>query len=184
MVKHGKPAPDLFLHAANAMRADPSRCVVVEDSPAGIEAAKRAGMRVFGFAGGTHAPAGVWRRSYTRWPPDAIFDDMRRLPSLLERLGTGASVGGHERAISAPSMSAPAARAPASSIPKGCFSPGRRPIRHEPPQAEPRRSTIPKDIWRAVCISVRAALEASGIDPAQVVGARLRRDLLARRPRS
>ncbi len=49
-VAHGKPHPDLFLHAAEAMRADPSRCVVVEDSPGGITAAVDAGMRPLGYA--------------------------------------------------------------------------------------------------------------------------------------
>jgi pseudouridine-5'-monophosphatase len=46
-----KPAPDLFLAAAERMGADPRRCLVFEDSPAGIEAARRAQMRVIGLAG-------------------------------------------------------------------------------------------------------------------------------------
>ncbi len=50
-VKRGKPAPDLFLHAADQLGADPVRCAVVEDSPYGIEAALAAGMTPFGFAG-------------------------------------------------------------------------------------------------------------------------------------
>jgi HAD superfamily hydrolase (TIGR01509 family) len=49
-VPRGKPAPDLFLHAAAAMGADPSRCAVVEDSPSGIAAAVSAGMRALGYA--------------------------------------------------------------------------------------------------------------------------------------
>ena len=49
-VPQGKPAPDLFLHAAAAMGADPATTVVVEDSPLGIEAARAAGMAVIGFA--------------------------------------------------------------------------------------------------------------------------------------
>ena len=49
-VPQGKPHPDLFLHAAAAMNAKPSRCVVVEDSPSGVTAAVSAGMRVFGYA--------------------------------------------------------------------------------------------------------------------------------------
>jgi HAD superfamily hydrolase (TIGR01509 family) len=54
MVKHGKPAPDLFLHAAETMRADPSRTLVIEDSSSGVQAAKAAGMTVWGFVGGSH----------------------------------------------------------------------------------------------------------------------------------
>ena len=51
-VVHGKPAPDLYLHAAAVMGVDPSRCVVVEDSRPGTTAALAAGMRVLGYAGG------------------------------------------------------------------------------------------------------------------------------------
>ncbi|WEX10526.1 HAD family hydrolase [Chelativorans sp. AA-79] len=85
MVKNGKPAPDLFLHAAEAMGAEPARCVVVEDSPAGIEAARRAGMRVFAFAGGSHARRESHRDAITRAGPDLVFDDMTLLPELVER---------------------------------------------------------------------------------------------------
>src|SRR6476659_491975 len=49
-VQRGKPAPDLFLHAAAHMSAPPERCVVVEDSPFGVAAAKTADMCVLGFA--------------------------------------------------------------------------------------------------------------------------------------
>jgi HAD superfamily hydrolase (TIGR01509 family) len=50
LVPCGKPAPDLFLHAAEAMGAWPASCVVVEDTPLGVQAAVSAGMRVFGYA--------------------------------------------------------------------------------------------------------------------------------------
>ena len=50
-VKSGKPEPDLFLFAASQMGARPERCVVVEDSPLGIEASRRAGMASVGYAG-------------------------------------------------------------------------------------------------------------------------------------
>ena len=52
MVARPKPAPDLFLHAASRMGAQPSRCVVIEDSLSGVRAARAAGMRVFGYADG------------------------------------------------------------------------------------------------------------------------------------
>ncbi|MEO3386951.1 HAD family hydrolase [Mesorhizobium sp. CAU 1741] len=83
MVKRGKPAPDLFLHAASEMAAAPERCTVIEDSPAGIVAAKAAGMRVFAFSGGSHAVAGGLHAAFQTLAPDLVFDDMRRLPSLL-----------------------------------------------------------------------------------------------------
>jgi HAD superfamily hydrolase (TIGR01509 family) len=51
-VEHGKPAPDLFLHAAAELGVEPAECVVVEDSVYGVQAGVAAGMTVYGFAGG------------------------------------------------------------------------------------------------------------------------------------
>lgn len=87
MVRRGKPAPDLFLHAAREMAAEPSGCIVIEDSPAGIEAAKAAGMRVLAFAGGSHAVPGALREAFDALKPDAVFDDMQLLPSIIAELG-------------------------------------------------------------------------------------------------
>lgn len=53
-VANGKPAPDIFLHAACECSAKPENCLVIEDSPAGIIAARAAGMRSVGFLGGGH----------------------------------------------------------------------------------------------------------------------------------
>jgi HAD superfamily hydrolase (TIGR01509 family) len=53
-VARGKPHPDLFLHAAGVMGVEPSRCVVVEDTPVGVTAAAGAGMRVLGYAADTN----------------------------------------------------------------------------------------------------------------------------------
>ncbi|MFJ9540676.1 HAD family hydrolase [Streptomyces sp. NPDC101225] len=54
-VGRGKPAPDLFLYAAERMGVAPERCVVVEDSPLGVRAARAAGMDVYGFTAMTPA---------------------------------------------------------------------------------------------------------------------------------
>jgi HAD superfamily hydrolase (TIGR01509 family) len=54
MVERGKPAPDLFLYAAERMQADPCRTLVIEDSMSGVTAGKAAGMTVWGFVGGSH----------------------------------------------------------------------------------------------------------------------------------
>ncbi|HEV2188178.1 MAG TPA: HAD family hydrolase [Stellaceae bacterium] len=54
MVTRGKPAPDLFLYAAERMGAAPSHSIVIEDSLPGIEAAAAAGMTAIGFTGGSH----------------------------------------------------------------------------------------------------------------------------------
>ena len=86
MVKRGKPAPDLFLHAASQMGIAPGNCVVVEDSPAGVTAAKSAGMRVIGFTGGSHAaPAGLDAK-VSALEPDLMLDAMDRLPEAIAEL--------------------------------------------------------------------------------------------------
>ena len=77
-VAHGKPAPDLFLHAASRMGAAPSRSAVVEDSAFGVEAAIAAGMRAFAYAGGVTTADRLAR------PGVVVFDEMRDLPALLE----------------------------------------------------------------------------------------------------
>lgn len=53
-VARGKPAPDLFFHAAEKLGVRPADCIVLEDSPHGIEGARAAGMMPIGFVGGTH----------------------------------------------------------------------------------------------------------------------------------
>lgn len=74
-VGRGKPAPDLFLHAAERMGTAPERCAVVEDSPLGIQAARAAGMTVYAFTA-MNGPDGLPGA-------DGYFDDMARLPALL-----------------------------------------------------------------------------------------------------
>jgi HAD superfamily hydrolase (TIGR01509 family) len=74
-VGRGKPAPDLFLYAAERMGVSPERCVVVEDSPLGVQAAVAAGIDVYGFTAMTPAEklAGASR----------LFSDMGKLADLL-----------------------------------------------------------------------------------------------------
>jgi beta-phosphoglucomutase-like phosphatase (HAD superfamily) len=76
-VAEGKPAPDLFLHAARPMGVHPSRCAVIEDSTAGVDAAIAAGMDVYAYAGGVTPAAKLDRPSAT------LFTDMAGLPALL-----------------------------------------------------------------------------------------------------
>ena len=86
MVARGKPAPDLFLHAAERMRVEPGGCIVIEDSPAGVSAALEAGMGVFGFAGGSHARSAAHRAKLEALGPLGVFEDMEELPGLLRGL--------------------------------------------------------------------------------------------------
>jgi HAD superfamily hydrolase (TIGR01509 family) len=88
MVARGKPAPDLFLHAAAQMRISPKRCLVIEDSAPGIIAAKAAGMTAFGFAGASHCRPGH-AQLLTNVGADRVFDDMRQLPALVENARKG-----------------------------------------------------------------------------------------------
>jgi HAD superfamily hydrolase (TIGR01509 family) len=88
-VATGKPAPDLFLHAAARLGAEPSACAVVEDSRYGVEAARAAGMRAFGYTGGGLTPP-----DRLAGPGTVLFDDMRQLPELLAAAASDG--GGHE----------------------------------------------------------------------------------------
>ena len=78
-VERPKPAPDLFLHAAAAMGAAPSRCAVIEDTPTGVTAATAAGMAVFGYAAGEHSSAAALAAEGA-----TVFREMRALPALLK----------------------------------------------------------------------------------------------------
>ena len=88
MVANGKPAPDLFLYAARTMGYSPRNCIVIEDSPAGIRAAKAAGMTAFAFTGASHAIASNLRPLVESLKPAAIFDDMAQLPGLIAASGS------------------------------------------------------------------------------------------------
>lgn len=71
-VTRGKPDPDVFLAAASRLQAAPSECIVVEDAAAGVEAARRAGIRCIGVNSGATLAADVFVRSLTELPPDAF----------------------------------------------------------------------------------------------------------------
>jgi beta-phosphoglucomutase len=78
-VQHGKPDPQVFLLTAERMGAPPSYCVVIEDAPVGIEAARRAGMRSIALSG-THAAA-------TLAAADAVVPHLDQLrPDLVRRI--------------------------------------------------------------------------------------------------
>ena len=91
-VKNGKPAPDLFLFAAKEMDVAPERCVVIEDSLAGIAGARAAGMTVFGFCGGSHCGDGH-AETLREAGADLTFADMHQLPDLVRRVAANALAG-------------------------------------------------------------------------------------------
>jgi len=79
MVARGKPAPDLFLHAADEMGHAPETCVVIEDSRPGVEAGVAAGMQVLGYAGDPLTDAVALEAAGA-----TVFEDMRQLPKILD----------------------------------------------------------------------------------------------------
>ena len=85
-VARGKPAPDLFLFAAERMAVAPSACLVIEDSVAGVRGAVAAGMAVLGFTGGGHCRPGHAQRLLDAGA-SSTFGHMRELPRLLISIG-------------------------------------------------------------------------------------------------
>jgi len=84
-VANGKPAPDLFLHAAARMGVKACDCIVVEDSPAGVTAATTAGMAAIGFVGGSHATAPLGEQ-LIQAGARAVVADLRHLKSTVVSL--------------------------------------------------------------------------------------------------
>jgi HAD superfamily hydrolase (TIGR01509 family) len=76
MVERGKPAPDLFLYAAEKMQADPRRTLVIEDSVSGVTAGKAAGMMVWGFFGGSHYRQRDGKAMLAKAGADRVFGRM------------------------------------------------------------------------------------------------------------
>ena len=89
-VANGKPAPDLFLHAALRMGVEPARCLVIEDSETGVRGARAAGMMVWHFSGGAHVRAGY------RLPPGVEahrgIASMAELAAAFRELGLSRAV--------------------------------------------------------------------------------------------
>lgn len=82
-VARGKPAPDLFLFAAEKMQVANERCLVIEDSPYGVRAAVDAGMHVIGFTGGSHIMAGHEERLLNEGAL-AVYADMASVADALD----------------------------------------------------------------------------------------------------
>lgn len=84
-VRNGKPAPDLFLFAAEQMATPADRCLVIEDSVPGVIGALAAGMTVLGFHGGSHCRPG-YAAALRAAGAVMTFDDMRQLPGLIAQV--------------------------------------------------------------------------------------------------
>jgi HAD superfamily hydrolase (TIGR01509 family) len=93
-VRNGKPAPDLFLYAAQQCGVAPSQSIVIEDSLAGILAAKRAGMKAIGFAGASHADEEL-ASDLAAAGAQIVITKMADLPAAVETLRAVALEEGH-----------------------------------------------------------------------------------------
>ncbi|MBN9046655.1 MAG: HAD family phosphatase [Rhizobiales bacterium] len=83
--KKTKPAPDVFLYAAQKMGVDPADAVVIEDSGHGVQAARAAGMRVIGFTGAAHSYPGHADR-LTEAGAETVIRRFSDLPGMIEAL--------------------------------------------------------------------------------------------------
>lgn len=79
-IEHGKPSPDLYLHAAKKMgMVTPRNCLVIEDSPTGVLVGKNAGMLVFGYCELIDSKLQISNGA------DEVFDNMTYLSSLIQK---------------------------------------------------------------------------------------------------
>jgi len=167
-VERGKPAPDLFLKAAAEMGVAPEHCVVVEDSPAGIVAAKKAGMRVLAFTGGGHIlPSGLSDLIATLHP-DGSFSEMRDLPALLQRAEVTEGRRS-EDCLVAVDVGTGSARAGVVSSSGTLLGRAEYPIDIRRADANHAEHDS-EQIWRAVANAVRAALRLARVKPAHIAG--------------
>ena len=166
MVARGKPAPDLFLHAASKMGFAPEDCLVIEDSPAGVEAALAAGMRVFAFAGGSHAGDGKLHETLAALLPDRLFDDMSQLPAMIASLENGNPEPGFVCAVDVGTGSA---RAGVFDRAGAMLGRAEFPIvMHRSSHGHAEHES--EDIWKAVCKAVRAARQQAGVEARAIAG--------------
>jgi HAD superfamily hydrolase (TIGR01509 family) len=83
-VKYGKPAPDLFLFAAEQIQVPPDRCIVIEDSLTGVRAGIAAGMKVVGFTGGSHIQLGHPQKLLEAGAIN-VFSEMSQISAWLKQ---------------------------------------------------------------------------------------------------
>jgi len=173
-VRKGKPAPDLFLHAAAARGVPPENCLVIEDSPAGIEAARAAGMRVFAYVGGTHVKKAGLGERIAAAGADAVIEDMRDLPAMVAGLSRPARsrTGGQSEARThyvAVDVGTASVRAGIVDDTGALLMRVEHPINVHREGAE-RGEYSSTEIWSACCSAVREAVARAGCLPGDMAG--------------
>ncbi len=164
MVARGKPAPDLFLYTADQMGVAPSQCVVIEDSPPGIRAAREAGMRVFAFRGASHGTLPSLRAAVADLRPDQTFDRMADLPQMLRSLASPRrrKYGRNDQFICAVDVGTSSARAGIFDMSGHTLARETLPIdtlRHGQGLAEHDSEAV----WQAVAGAVRMAISSATV---------------------
>ena len=150
------------------MGVAPEHCLVIEDCPAGIIAAKNAGMRVFAFTGGGHiGPSGLGEM-IAALNPDASLSDMRDLPRLLEQ-ARGRTSSGMRDLLVAVDVGTGSARAGVVSATGELLGRAERPIDMRRSDANHAEHDS-EQIWQAICHAVTTAMAAAQAKPNDVVG--------------
>jgi FGGY-family pentulose kinase/HAD superfamily hydrolase (TIGR01509 family) len=168
IVAQGKPAPDLFLYAAKMLGAKPDRCLVIEDSPAGVMAANRAGMTVFGFTGGSHAQNSAHFDALQAAAPNQIFSHMSQLPQLIKDHVPQTAIEDKNYVV-AVDVGTASARAGVLDKTGRMLGRAEQPIlmnRHGADHAEHDS----ENIWHAVCQAVKQAVQAAHVLPEVISG--------------
>ncbi len=88
-VANGKPAPDLYLFAADKLGVKPENCIVLEDSPLGVKAGVAAGMTVYGFSGSSHLEHSSHEKKLLNAGATRVFEDMMEFKAFVEDLLKG-----------------------------------------------------------------------------------------------
>jgi FGGY-family pentulose kinase len=150
------------------MGVAPQDCLVVEDSPAGIIAAKKAGMRVCAFTGGGHIALSGLGDQIAALHPDASLSDMRELPALLEQLPARTPSGISDLLV-AVDVGTGSARAGVVSATGTLLGRAERAIDMRRTDANHAEHNS-EQIWSAICNAVRAAIVAARADPSRIAG--------------